>query len=70
MSREVIDEALDQALDALESMCDQYLRYDNDPENFYNHAFMSAGESACWVLCNLRPERWRETGCGMEFIGG
>lgn len=57
------------ALDALESMVCQYLRYDNDPENFYNHAFMSAGEYACATLCRLRPDRWRETPCGMEFIG-
>lgn len=57
------------ALDALEMMCEQYLRYDNDPENFYNHSFMSAGEYACEVLCTLRPNRWRETPVGMEFIG-
>ena len=59
-------EELEYALDALESMCFQYLSYEDGP---LNHMFMSAGEEACSLLCRLRPDRWRETPVGMEFIG-
>lgn len=56
--------ALDDALDALESMVTQYL--DLTPDGAYDHASMAAGEEACEVLTRLRPDRWRTTTTGME----
>ena len=64
-----IEDMLDDALDALEMMCFQYMSYNEAKENYISHAFMSAGEYACEVLCRIRPNRWRETGDGMEYIG-
>lgn len=59
--------ALEEALDALEGMAWQYLTYEDD--GTLHHAFMSAGETACDVLCHLRPERWAETPDGARYIG-
>lgn len=58
---------LEKALDALEDMCFQYLTWDGSPD--FHHSFMSAGENACEVLPELRPDRWEETNDGMRFIG-
>lgn len=59
------------ALDALECMVFQYLPdKPDDPDcRFYGHSFMSAGEYATGVLARLRPERWKETPCGLEYVG-
>jgi hypothetical protein len=46
----------DDALDALESMVEQYLG--TEEFGVYDHMFMSAGEEACEVLIRLRPDRW------------
>lgn len=55
---------LNDALDALELMVDQYL--DGNPEQGYDHIFMGAGEKACEVLARLRPERWVLTVSGLS----
>ena len=63
--------AVEEALDALESMVCQYLHYPSQDvydREFY-HSFMSAGEEACAVLANLRPLRWRITEAGCRFVG-
>lgn len=62
---------LDDALDALEGMVLQYLHWESVPDTHpeYPHLFMSAGEDATDVLSRLRPDRWRDTGAGLEYIG-
>lgn len=57
----------EEALDALESMVEQYL-YSGDGIA-YEHYFMSAGEFACDVLANQRPERWELTKIGIRRRG-
>ncbi len=54
-------------LDALESMCFQYL---GDRRNLeLLHSYMSAGEQACATLAKYYPNRWRLTGRGAQYIG-
>ena len=69
-----MDEYHDEALDALESMVEQYLWLDQSPSKWpeateYHHFFMSAGEFACKVLANQRPERWELTRIGVKRHG-
>lgn len=57
---------LDEALDALEMMVEQYMP--RHPEGWYDHVFMSAGESAADVLVKCRPDRWRAVVRGLERV--
>lgn len=64
----------DDALDALESMVEQYLpdytpsgaTWSVDPSGEYDHMFMAPGEEACEVLARLRPDRWELTRIGVR----
>lgn len=58
------DEDRERILRALEAMCDQYLG--DDGGVVYCHSFMSAGEEACEVLCELLPDRYEATPSGMR----
>lgn len=62
MAHDILDLA-----DALESMVEQYLYTDREGE--YDHMFMSAGEEACDVLCELYPDRWIKMPWGMKRKG-
>jgi hypothetical protein len=57
------DDPLNEALDALEMMVEQYTPYYVD--GFYDHEFMTAGEQAAEALTN-RPTRWRVVPRGVE----
>lgn len=61
------DPMLDEALDALEVMVEQYMP-ETAPEGGYDHLFMSAGEAATDVLVKCRPDRWRAVVRGVERI--
>lgn len=54
----------DDALDALESMVEQYLYVGG--ADVYDHMFMAPGEEACEVLARLRPDRWEQTRIGIR----
>lgn len=54
-------------LDALEMMVEQYLH--TSQPNEFTHSFMSAGEYACEVLAERRPERWELTKIGVRRRG-
>ncbi len=56
---------MDDVLDALEGMVEQYLYMDDRPDE-YTHYFMSAGEYACAVLAACRPDRWELTRIGVK----
>lgn len=61
---------LNDALDALECMVEQYLgprdgRF-GEPGNEYSHDFMTAGEYATEVLSRLRPNQWEDVGWGLR----
>lgn len=58
---------VEEVLDALESMAEQYLTTGH-PDLY--HAFMSAGKEACFILCRARPERWKSTPSGARRIDG
>ena len=51
------DDPLNEALDALEMMVEQYTPY--HVHAFCDHEFMSAGEQAAESLAKYRPTRWR-----------
>jgi hypothetical protein len=70
MNHEMLADALDVALYALEGMVFQYL-HDPFPDHplHFSHKFMSAGEDACDVLATRRPDRWKAVGDGVEFLG-
>ena len=53
------------ALDALEMMVEQYLHMEDRPGE-YCHAHMAAGEYACEVLAERRPEKWERTRIGVK----
>lgn len=55
-------------LDALEMMVEQDLHMEDRPGEF-THYFMSAGEYACQVLAERRPERWELTRIGVRRHG-
>lgn len=57
----------DNALDALESMVQQYLLWDDRPGH-YDHMYMTAGEEACELLVKMRPHKWRAKPYGMERV--
>lgn len=59
----------EEALDALEAMVEQYFMPDPRNERMLDHSFMSAGEFASVVLAQQRPEQWRLTGTGVEYLG-
>lgn len=56
--------AIEDALDALEGMVEQYLYCDD--QGRYDHACMSAGEFATDVLLRLRPNVWEEAPRGLR----
>lgn len=70
--RDQLRAALTRALNALEGMCHQYLGMWEEPatEWDYDHRFMSAGEEACRVLCDLLPDKYEPTGAGMRLRPG
>ena len=57
------DQDLTDALDALESMVEQFL-WTRDGIHF-DHYFMAAGEHASVVLARLRPDLWALTPSGL-----
>lgn len=64
---EVHSDPANEALDALEYMCEQFLPHREDGRGL-SHAFMGAGELACDVLIRYRPDRWQSTPWGMTRI--
>ena len=59
---------LEDALDGLEMMVEQYLYVEN-AKGTYDHAFMAAGEFACQVLSTQRPLQWELTPTGVRYLG-
>ena len=58
------DAQLDDVLDALEMVVEQYMP--RHPDGFYDHEFMTAGEHAAEALAKYRPTRWRMVPRGVE----